>query len=1126
MPLSRTNECRRAGSWRQLLLRGGGAVLSVLWLGLAARAQSEAMPAPAAGLVEAGLPNYVVLGPEALGLAAAPAGLIRLPDGRHVAYAQRQIAIGDGSRWEVFEPDASDVSGVIESLMVDREGRLFASMGDAVGELVLQGNNRWVRQQVAAFVSTPANQHPGFAQAVFAAGTWYWYGNSGTVAAWRGDAGLIPVGTVNAISSIFALGERAFVSEASSGRLFAITGDQLVRVGTGHTNTDDAITGTAPYEGDRLLVATYGRGLRAFDGETFTPLPLPAPLDGGWHLTDLCALPGGHYAVAVEDFGVVFFERTGRIVQTLGADLDHRLARVRRLYPASEGEVWAVLSAGVARIEFPSPVSRLEPLVAKGFSFAQPFRHRGRLWLRTDRTAQRGVYDATGRLLRFVPDTPAGFNVHSMLADPHEDLLFAGTRGGLFVHRTDAWELVLPDPAYMRLFNPFPGQQRWFYTANGEIGWLRVEGGRFVAERHPAPECGTTYGGVCGPDGTVWIEMGVGKCGRVDLSGPVPQFQLLGTEQGLDNSWVQLARFGDEVRVVVAGRLMRHDAATGRFVYDTDFERRFPGLVPEVSGRPNLDAGGQLWITAKDTIFRFDPAVEPPRRLPALNLSGPGPYYYFPQADGVMWMHRNNYLVRHDPAMPAPPPPPLRALITRVQLTADHLFLTPVGRRIDPVRYASNSLAFQFVAPGAPLGAPVEFETRLEGGNQAWVPAGSGGTAFFPRLKEGDYVLHVRPRHGERLGEEDRLAFTVLPPWQRTTAAYVSYGVAVVLLAGLLTSAGAYLQNREKRRLARLVEERTAALQTANRHLAEQKDEATRKAAALQASEEQFRHLSTELEARVLARTEELERQVVDSERLNRALQQSQGELGRFAARLQETNARLLIANHELESFSYSVSHDLRAPLRNISGFIELLLRRLQGKVDAECDRQLGIVVVEARRMSLLIDDLLQFARISRVELQRQTVDLATLVDECRAELAAEIGSRPIEWVVGSLPLVQGDRGLLRQTLVNLVGNAVKFTSRQPQARIEIGCADDGQPEGRATFFVRDNGAGFDPKYTAKLFGVFQRLHSARDFAGTGIGLANVKRVIDRHGGRVWAEGRPGEGATFYFTLTVVPRGQ
>ena len=187
------------------------------------------MPAAPDKVVEVGVPNYVVVGPEALGLAAAPAGLSRLPDGRHVAFAQSQIAIGDGTRWEVFEQDPADTSGVLESLMVDREGRLFASMGDAVGEITLLDNNRWIRRQVAGFAVSATNQHPGFAQAVEAAGTWYWYGNSGTVAAWRGQSGLVAVGAVNAISHVFALGGRTYVSEGSSGRLFAITAKVQIR---------------------------------------------------------------------------------------------------------------------------------------------------------------------------------------------------------------------------------------------------------------------------------------------------------------------------------------------------------------------------------------------------------------------------------------------------------------------------------------------------------------------------------------------------------------------------------------------------------------------------------------------------------------------------------------------------------------------------------------------------------------------------------------------------------------------------------------------------------------------------------------------------------------------------------
>ena len=253
------------------------------------------------------------------------------------------------------------------------------------------------------------------------------------------------------------------------------------------------------------------------------------------------------------------------------------------------------------------------------------------------------------------------------------------------------------------------------------------------------------------------------------------------------------------------------------------------------------------------------------------------------------------------------------------------------------------------------------------------------------------------------------------------------------------------------------------------------------------------------------------------------SLASSQQNADRAAARLQQANSSLLIANQELEAFSYSVSHDLRAPLRNITGFLELLERRSAGHLDAEAARYVTVVIAEARRMGLLIDDLLTFSRIGRTEMNLQEVSIATLVDEVRQEIASDVGERSITWLLGPLPLVQGDRSLLRQVIANLVSNAVKFTRRKAAATIEIGVGASRPGDAYATFFVRDNGAGFNPKYHDKLFGVFQRLHNARDFEGTGIGLANVKRIVTRHGGRVWAEGAVERGAVFYFTLPTAP---
>ena len=303
---------------------------------------------------------------------------------------------------------------------------------------------------------------------------------------------------------------------------------------------------------------------------------------------------------------------------------------------------------------------------------------------------------------------------------------------------------------------------------------------------------------------------------------------------------------------------------------------------------------------------------------------------------------------------------------------------------------------------------------------------------------------------------------------------------------------------------------------------------ATRAAAELQRlwTERQITQLNAELEARVRERTAELAARVAEVERLNaeeqalmRDLRASQQSADRTAARLQEVNSNLLAANQELEAFSHTVSHDLRAPLRNITGFLELFGRRTSGRLDLEAERFVTVVNTEATRMGHLIDDLLTFSRIGRTEMKLQPVDLAALVAAVREELRTDIGERVIEWDVGALPPVRGDPALLKQVVANLLGNAVKFTRHCAATRIEIGFTPAARTERTVTIFVRDNGAGFNPKYLDKLFGVFQRLHNPRDFEGTGIGLANVKRIITRHGGRVWAEGQVDRGATFYFTL-------
>jgi PAS domain S-box-containing protein len=252
-----------------------------------------------------------------------------------------------------------------------------------------------------------------------------------------------------------------------------------------------------------------------------------------------------------------------------------------------------------------------------------------------------------------------------------------------------------------------------------------------------------------------------------------------------------------------------------------------------------------------------------------------------------------------------------------------------------------------------------------------------------------------------------------------------------------------------------------------------------------------------------------ISRDITERKRAEEAIRQLNTDLEKQAEQLRA-------ANKELEAFSYSVSHDLRAPLRAIDGYTRILLEDYEPNLDAEGKRVCGVISREARRMGQLIDDLLAFSRLGRKEMYRSKIDMRALAVSVLNELLKDQDRERITFQIARLPVALADSSLLRQVWVNLISNALKFTSRKERAVIEIG--------GKTTkdeliYYVRDSGAGFDMEYASKLFGVFQRLHSDREFEGTGVGLAIVQRIIFRHGGRVWAEGEVGKGATFYFAL-------
>jgi len=239
-------------------------------------------------------------------------------------------------------------------------------------------------------------------------------------------------------------------------------------------------------------------------------------------------------------------------------------------------------------------------------------------------------------------------------------------------------------------------------------------------------------------------------------------------------------------------------------------------------------------------------------------------------------------------------------------------------------------------------------------------------------------------------------------------------------------------------------------------------------------------------------------------------------ERKRAEEQLLKSNTELVAVNDELEAFSYSVSHDLRTPLRGIDGFSQALLEDYPDKLDEQGKHYLNRVRAASQNMGQLIDDLLNLSRLTRGEINHEMVDLTALVQTVAENLKESQAKRQVEFVIHEGLITNGDARLIRALLENLLGNAWKFTSTHPRARIEFGVT---QVDGKEAFFVRDDGTGFDMAYADKLFGAFQRLHSPSEFPGTGIGLATAKRIVHRHGGSIWAEGAIEQGATFYFSL-------
>ena len=1088
MPFSDAKPQRLPFGLTPARLRHFGAVLC-LAVALCARGQAGRVPSAPAGLSEAGAPAFNIYAPAALGLSAQPTDLQALPDGRLLVVSGKEIAFGDGTRWEVFRQAKGDIAAGTLQVAVDLEGRIFAGIPGRLAQIEFGEDGYW------RFLPVTDTPIPDLTMATVstATGTWYWHSGSGAVLTWRPAQPVRQIGQIADLERAIRLNGQDHLSDRATGALWRVVEDHLEPViGSRETNVSRTITCGLDLGDGRLVVGTNGHGVQRLTAAGLQPFVEHGPLATQNRVNDLCATLPGLFAAALDNLGLVFFDSQGRTVQVLDRSLDHRLARVRRIFYTPNGLVWALLNDGIARVEFPSRLSHFEPLISTGLVFAQPFRHEGRLWVLADGQAQRGIYDDTGRLLRFDVDSPPDQFLCSVSTET--GALLACGPAGIFRRDSIGWTLVVPGLGNVHLAAAPDTEGRWPFFAENRVGWLRPRAGTYEVWSQPLPGLGSVYGAIGDSHGVLWAELGTGRLGRLDLAANPARAEIFTTADGLDSSWAQVAVLKGEPRFCIGGRLLRFDEAKRRFLPDPEFARQVPEAA-DLFGRPSYDARGRLWLTAGEQVQVLDLAATGPERSVESVPHGLRPTIATPEGGGVVWLHQSLYLARFDPDMPLPPSPKPRAMITQVRFTASNRTLIAPGNRMADVAANDNSFAVQFMVVDAPASGPVSFDVRLEGASNEWAPSGVGGSAVYNQLHEGEYILHVRPLYQGVPGQEARLAFTVQPPWFRTQLAYFAYAVGAILLLAFSVAYTTWHERRGKALLAQQVAQRTAELNAVNHRLAANMDATLRQTDELRASEERYRQLSAELEHRVQERTEALV----------------------------HANEQLVSSNQELESFSYSVAHDLRAPLRNINGFVDLLRRRNRDTLDSESVRFFQIITTETVRLSQLIDSLLDFARLSRTELKAERVPLGALVEQVRLELRPNCEHRPVEWHVGPLPTVSGDATLLRMVFANLLHNALKFTRTREPARIEIGGLPVATGQLTQTLFVRDNGVGFDPKYTPKLFGVFQRLHNVRDFEGVGIGLANAKRIILRHGGSIWAESVPNEGATFYIALPLPP---
>ena len=1051
------------------LLLGSGGVVTAL-------AQANYIKDSAPGLIETGAPLFEVRTYQSLGLDSPPSDLEVLPDGRLMLFAGHQIAIGDGVRWERFQQAADDVLTPAQTVAVDHDGGIYMGVVGGFARVEFGHDARWHLRLVATWPSEDAGPVPALRFGIQSGDDWFWHSESGPLVRWRPGQPARIMGRAGTTEQVLRLKNDFFLSDRTTGGLSRITDHGIVEISHGPNLTAwDTLGCSVPYDANQLLVGTFGRGLKLFDGAVTRDFSGPGNLGEGNHINALCEISDGIYAAAIESYGLVFFNREGRTIQVLSQRLAHQLNHVRLLH-VTGGAIVGLLSDGIVRVEFPSRLSYYEPIAATRLNSAVPLRLDGRLWLSADGHLLRGTYDDHGLINGFEGAGPPGHFVFSV--STAMGLVLVSTENGTYTRTEGAWTMLAPDLGNMRVLSGAPLDGRWLYAKPHEIGWLRPTDHGLEIERFAAPMLGNPYGFETGADGTIWIEQGNSRVIRVRVVEGKPTIEPLDRENGIPDGWAQIFSLNGRINFNVGRQILRFDERTHRFEPDEQFARDFPGIT-NIAARPALDPLGRLWIVTNGSVHVLEGKRGQWRDINEPMPPGFIPYSFVFETSGVAWLHSDRRLVRFDPALPPAPVVPFRALISHLSFISSGHTVFPTTAELPPLADNDNSFSAHFAAPNCPFGSAVDFEVKLDGVDSRWVSTGAGGSATFNHLKPGSYVLRVRPRAAEIVGGEASLGFTVRPPWYLTNWAYLGYIAGVIGLATTIVRAVSVLQRRDKIRLERLVEERTQELNAG------------------------------------IERRRRLEAQLLQAQKL-----ESLGTLSGGIAHDFNNILTSILGHCELAIMSAGNDPALGADLSQIKA-AGVRARDLVAQI-LTFSRQRNIALTPVN-LAEPVADAIKLVRASTPT----TVEINSRLTNGNVQAdSTQIHQIVINLCHNAVHALGGYSGRIDVTLDRIeVTNtlAAELPGLTPGAAMHLTVSDNGCGMSAATMERI-----FDPFFTTKAPG-----------EGTGLGLSIVQGIVHGHRGAVRVRSQPGRGTTFdlYFPITTdavisipvagkVPRGQ